>query len=353
MSGTRTHRHLHRGFSLVELMVGMLLGVFLMAGAASIYLASKRSFVEVEQVAALSENVHFAEWVLSDSLRHAGFFGEVPSGAIVRDANHGDVVGDCAGAASAHDLDNYVFATTASGNVGDDADGLALGCIDDAMPGTDVLVVKHVVPRALSDGPRDGADPNDPANGNGVIDTPHTLRSDKTYIMTNNIRGILFDGVDTAPGIGIGEDVPRGVAWEYQYEVYYVRRMPNSLPPRLSRKVLSWNGTAMELITEDLVEGVERLRLMFGFASGADGELDTYANAGTVGTNWPRVVSVEAYVLLRSASDDGAYRDTKTYSLGDVDHGPSEYSGSENYRRLVSHASISLRNIKMAIRGGA
>ena len=39
------------GFSLIELMIGMLLGVMLMAGAASIYLASKRSFTEVEQQA--------------------------------------------------------------------------------------------------------------------------------------------------------------------------------------------------------------------------------------------------------------------------------------------------------------
>ena len=51
-----TARKHHRGYSLVELMIGMLLGIMLIAGAVSVYLASKRSFVEVEQVAALFES---------------------------------------------------------------------------------------------------------------------------------------------------------------------------------------------------------------------------------------------------------------------------------------------------------
>jgi type IV pilus assembly protein PilW len=342
------------GFSLVELMVGMLLGLILIAGAVSIYLASRRSFVEVEQVAALSENVNFAEWVITDSLRHAGFFGEVPAARIDVRNDVGAVTGDCAGAAAAYDLGNHIFAATASGSIGDDVDGTALGCIDDAMPGTDVLVIKQVVPLALTDGPRDASDPNNPLHSDGVIDTPRSLQSDKTYVMTNSVLGILFDGADTPPGIGPGDDVPDGVAWEYRYQVFYVRRVGSGQTPRLSRKVLSWNGTGMELVTEDLVEGVENLRMMFGFAGSPSGELDSYANASDMaGNNWPNVLSVDAFLVLRSATDDVQYRDTKTYTLGDATYGPTEYSGSEQYRRLVSRASVSLRNIKMAIRGGA
>ena len=44
-----------------------MLGLMLIAGAVSIYLASKQSYTEVEQVANLTENARFAEQVLGDS----------------------------------------------------------------------------------------------------------------------------------------------------------------------------------------------------------------------------------------------------------------------------------------------
>ncbi len=67
--------HRQAGFSLVELMVGMVLGLMLIGGAVSIYLATKQSYTEVEQVAALTENARFAEQIVGESLRHMGFFG--------------------------------------------------------------------------------------------------------------------------------------------------------------------------------------------------------------------------------------------------------------------------------------
>ena len=76
-----SYRHLSRrhqpakGFSLVELMVAMVLGFIVIGGAISVYLASKRSLTEVEQVATLSENGRFALQLLGYSVRHIGFYG--------------------------------------------------------------------------------------------------------------------------------------------------------------------------------------------------------------------------------------------------------------------------------------
>ena len=117
---------LSRGFSLVELMVGMLLGVLLMSGAASIYLSSKRSYVEVEQVAALSENARFAELLIVDSLRHVGHFGEVTVNRVELDPNLSPVVSDCSGAAEAYNTDSFVFAAKAGASE-------FQPCIDDAV----------------------------------------------------------------------------------------------------------------------------------------------------------------------------------------------------------------------------
>ena len=43
-----------RGFSLIEFMVAILLGTILITGAVGVYLGSKRSYTEVEQVASLA-----------------------------------------------------------------------------------------------------------------------------------------------------------------------------------------------------------------------------------------------------------------------------------------------------------
>ena len=343
-----TARKHHRGYSLVELMIGMLLGIMLIAGAVSVYLASKRSFVEVEQVAALSENARFAEQLIVDSLRHVGFLGETTAGRVDRapDLNLA-VVGDCSGLAGVYDFATDIFADVV------DASNNAIGCIDDGVIGTDVLVIKHAVPQAYTDGPRGAKDPNNPTHNDGTIDSPTALSAQRTYIMTNNIRGLVFDGADPHPTIVTGGDVPDGVAWEYRFEVYYVRRpvAGSNRPPRLARKVLAWDGAAMAVLTEDVVEGVERLRFLFGVDTDGNGEVDTYENeSGLSGAaDWANVVSVELFMLLRGAEPDAQYTDTKSYVLAN----DPPYVPNDNVRRLLTQTSISLRNIKLIIRGGA
>lgn len=340
-----------RGFSLVELMVGMLLGILLIGGAATIYLTSKRSYVEVEQVAALSENARFAELLVSDSLRHVGHFGEVTVNRVELDPNLSVVVNDCGGAAQAYDTSSFIFAATAPADPDVTAPVAVLNCIDDAVPDTDVLVIKHVIPRPYSDGPRDSADPNNPTHMNGTIDFPEPLSPQKTYVMTNNVRGIVFDGADTAPSILVGGEVPGGVAWEYQFEAFYVRQGDT---PTLSRKVLRWDGSAMAMVTENLVEGVENLRLQFGYDSDGNGDVDTYGDVAalTAAGNWDRVESVEVFMLIRNPERDLQYTDIKSYQMGGgVTVEPDERV--KNFRRMATHASISLRNMKLMIRGEA
>ena len=330
------------GFSLIELMIGMLLGIMLMAGAASIYLASKRSFTEVEQVASLSDNGRFALRLMTDSLRHIGLSGQVFGNTITTDPSLTAVVGDCTGQAAAYNLNTLLFAINSGGG------GNVFGCITDAQANTDVLVIKHVVTSPLND-----TDPDDPnAPGNDVIDFPTTIDPTKTYIMTNNAIGIIFDGADTAPTIVTGGDVPEGTAWEYLFEVYYIRNMGADNAPQLARKFLNWNGVAMAVDTENIIPGAEDMRLRFGFDSDGDGDVDTYSAVAGV-TNWARVSSVEAFVLVRSATEDLQYTDTKTYNLGNgvavTPNDPNEI----HYRRTVMHTNVSLRNMKLVIRGGA
>lgn len=336
-------RQRQKGISAIELMVGMLLGLILISGAIAIFLASKRSYTEVEQVSALSENAQFAQRLLNNALLHVGFFGEVQSNRIELDENLSAVVADCTGAAAAYDLQNYIFAAVADGS------GSALGCIDDAVPGSHVLVVKSVIPSPLTDGPRENPDVTDPLQIDGKIDTPTELQDEQTYVMTNDTMGIMFDGADTQPNIKTGGAVPGGVAWVYQYEVFYVRA---GTIPQLSRKVLKYDAGSMKMETENLVEGVEDLRLRFGLdgAGSADGEVDTYTSVAGMSGNWDQVESVEVSLLVRSTNQDPSYTNTKSYSMGGATITPTP---ADHFRRVLITISMSLRNPKLLIRGHA
>ncbi len=329
-----------RGFSLVELMIAMLLGLIIIGGAISVYLASKRSMTEGEQVAALSENGRFALQLISSSARHIGFFGGANPADIKEDASLGGLATDCTGDAAAYNTRNAFFAVrAASANV--------LGCITDAVPNTDVLVIKGIDPRPLYDG--DPTDPNSPRDG--IIDD---LDSEEVYVISNAEGGILLDGADTAPNVLEGADIPLGVAWPYRLQIYYISDgvARNGGIPTLSRKILAWDSGsgAMDVITQDLVQGVENLRFLFGYDSANAGEVDTLVSLDdmTAANAWNQVSSLEAFILLRSDVVDPSYINDKTYQMGDIDVGPI----GDNLRRILLHSQIVMRNPRLVLRGG-
>lgn len=330
-----------KGFSLIEFMVSVVLGLVLISGLVAIYLGAKRSYTETEQVAQLSEHGRFAVQMLTEALRHVGFFGAAHPRDIVLDGNLGAVAGDCAGLAGAYEVGSYLLAATAASG------SPVFGCVPDARTGTEVLLIKHVLPD-----PRYDADPdNASAARDGVISFPTGLDAQDVYVIANSERGVLLDGADTAPDVREGADVPLGVAWPYRVQMFYIRDNGGELS--LSRRVLGWNAGAgqMELTTEELVPGAEDLRFRFGVDANApfNGEVDTWmTTAGAVAAGvWGRVEAVEISLLLRSLAEDPGYEDNKSYELGGVTVTPGG-----NWRRLLVQNKVSMRNPKLTIRGG-
>ncbi|KGE03732.1 hypothetical protein HRUBRA_01669 [Pseudohaliea rubra DSM 19751] len=317
-------------------MVAILLGSILITGAVGVYLGSKRSYTEVEQVAALAENARFSLSVLEESLRHVGFFGSAGPGNMLPDGDLGAVTGDCSGGAEAYDVANFFFGVQATG-------AALLGCIDDAVPDTDVLVIKHLAPSPVYD-----ADPADPtAARDGVMSFPGGLSATETYAIVNAETGLIFDGADTAPSVSEGEVYANGIAYPYRLNIYYVRA--SGSVPTLARKVLQWDGTAgaMTIATQDLVEGVENLQFLFGQDNDLDGEPDVFVNDAAV-TDWGRVLAVRAFLLVQSATEDANYTDDRTYQVGDQSITPGG-----NRRRLMTSTEITLRNPRLMLRGSA
>ncbi|MDD1616788.1 MAG: type IV pilus assembly protein PilW, partial [Methylococcaceae bacterium NSP1-2] len=64
-----------RGFTLIELMIAMLIGVFLMAGILQIFSSAKQAYRLQENLSRLQENGRFAMDYLTKGVRMAGYMG--------------------------------------------------------------------------------------------------------------------------------------------------------------------------------------------------------------------------------------------------------------------------------------
>ena len=187
----------------------------------------------------------------------------------------------------------------------------------------------------LTDGVRDNR-----ADDDGVIDSPEAINARRVYVLANVNRGVLFRGADTSPPTLVaGGDVPFGEAWQYQAFVYYVRA---GAVPSLARKTLGWDATnnRLAILTEDLVEGVEQMRVLLGLDANGDGNVDSLVDSTQVpATDWGRVLSAQPNLLLRSVEPEPGHVDDRTYVLAGTNFTPGG-----PFRRLVISETVSMRN---------
>ena len=79
MNDTMINRRHNQGLTLVELMIAIVLSLILMAGATSIFMASKQTFNLEEDISRVQENMRYVANRFSSDLAGAGFYGCYPS----------------------------------------------------------------------------------------------------------------------------------------------------------------------------------------------------------------------------------------------------------------------------------
>jgi type IV pilus assembly protein PilW len=76
------------GLTLIEIMIALLIGAFLLGGVLQIFLGSKQTYRMQDNLAKLQENGRFAMEFLAKDIRMAGYWGCLKSGAV---AGHMDI----------------------------------------------------------------------------------------------------------------------------------------------------------------------------------------------------------------------------------------------------------------------
>lgn len=343
-----------QGVSIVELLVAMIVGLFLVAGVLGLFITNKGVYTTTRNATELQENGRFALGYLLTDLRHAYFFGGMhfDSFKLTGDGEspvNGDVTNNCGGANAVFNWNNN-SSPASSPLRGETATSSAeIGCIADALVvdgiPSDILILKFVRPAPLYS-------IGDLSYGN-------------VYVASNRRSGVvrLFTADSKLPTLSnsckgrADECLPYGAYWRYQFHAYYIRQpLEEDGPPALARMVLSWDSTnGMQVIAENLVEGVEGMRILYGAQT--DDEPPAFDSAKP-DTKWNDIVSVQIHLLLRTTQPDRSYEDKNTYLMGitkvpdDADtatQGATQSQGAmmRNFHRSLISTTVMLRNRPM------
>lgn len=324
------------GFSLIEIMIALLLGSLLTTVVVSLFVNNSRAFQETSQYGQMQENGRYAIRALTQDLRQVSYWGQSVNTGI-KNTVKWSVGDDCPIPAQAYYLANDVATqpTDSSGLWSTRLTKAQYGganCITDAMPDSDLLVIKGVT------GP--------------VLDLKtldfNQLDDTKAYLLGNPSIALLAPGDITAYPTELGGS-PQGTAWEYVEWLYYVA---DADLPGLQRLNLSADTRQREI----LVDGVEQMRLQFGIDRNADGGPDFFTTGAVIDADpdiaWSQVVATRIYLLMRSIEDPFQH-DEKVYLLGNDPTNKSDLvtPTAKNYYRIVISGQVEVRNQHLTATG--
>ncbi len=409
---TKTYRA-GRGFTIIELMVAMTLGLILLGGTINLFISNKRTYQEQNFLAALQENGRFAIDILSRDLRMAGFFGcnhkpaEVHNyllkGAPEKPVDPDDdppadmEANDDFEPGSLYDSSNGIEASEAAGNW-QPSDNEAVKA--DMIANTDAVTVRFLSGESF-DVVAD-MDPTDGDPGEGLMtdvgdraivstaadhpsagDRANNFRTGEVLGISDCNKADIFqlstlavskDECDSQPpcdpngrvrhedaNTWPGDQISPGNTWgkfsqvyaagtkvrRYMARRYYIAESENSDDNSLWRQSFSVDFETNELSeqSEELIEGVESMQILYGLDDGEDGVPDNYykADDAAMAGNWGNVVSVRL-ALLMYTPEYGTDTDGNTYTLLDNAVYAAGAEPNDRRRRRIFTTTIQLRN---------
>jgi type IV pilus assembly protein PilW len=305
-------RTAQRGFTLVEIMIAMAMGLILiLAMLASLQTSASMNRTNV-RTSELQTNGQFALEVLRRDLLHAGFKGLTYArpdtgspGAITSDCAAGFAGNVTMGIWGANDTNPFSGTCVPTANY---AEG-------------DILVTRRA---AL---------------------TPVTaLDANTLYLRSAYERSVVFRG--NAPPTFTETPVQDFPVETFVYYVspYTTSAAESPAVPALYRARL---GTGPSMANWELVAtGIENLQVQYGrvFTNGTTRyfEADTLSSVAstlTIPSEWDEVRSVRLWLLARSATAEPGYTNTETYEMGD-----QVVTVNDGFRRQLYTTVIMLRN---------
>ncbi|MGD8379988.1 MAG: PilW family protein [Gammaproteobacteria bacterium] len=292
-----------QGFTLVELMIAMVLGLLLVAAAIHLFLSNHRTYQLQDAIGRLQENARFVVEVLGRDIRAAGFAGCRSLGngfgvSVIADENHDgegdpDLLPDRAGVRGF-----------------DHGDGWHHNGSLTPVASADVLRITHAgkfgapLERAV----------HDTSAQLHLLSPPHELepgdllmigdcRSADLFIATAVSSGHRFSTVAHSAVANASNRLSRRYGTSARVRTlhrtsWFLARNPAGEPALYRRED--------DHPSEELIAGVQDMQFLFGVDSDGDGVPNDYETAAQI-DDWDQVMSVTADLLLESLHGVGRH----------------------------------------------
>jgi len=329
------------GFSLVETMVSITVGLLLLAAFIATLDQCRAGFAANTSLASLHDTARHALSVLVPDLEHAGYLGFASSGS-ARVVRAGNVVADAP-----------ALRQEGAAHVALPVPGLPAGshdcginfAVDIALP---VQMTNNryphasgrCAPTAAAGGARIGSDTLTVRRASFETTTPRPGRLQIYSRRLESLGFALLFGDGASPGTVDDNAEVR----DLEVRTYYIANNSVGRPgwPALRVKALTESGGAAQFRDEEVLPGVEDLQVEIALRS-PNGLATTRYLAPTPDlVRDATVVSVRLWLRIRADHTEGGYADSRPLQYADVHFVPS---GSEvGMRRMLVERTVALRN---------
>jgi type IV pilus assembly protein PilW len=318
------------GVTLVEILVALAIGSFLMIGAIQVYTQSRQAYIINESIARVQETAHFAMDTVEADLRMASNWGRHSRGSAVEgrsllaDNNPKALTVPVGGTGSCGATWAFDLARPIAG----DNNAYTLPCAPDggavAQANSDIVTARRATV------------------------APTVLQAGQLQIQSTRIQGELFeDGV-----VPSTFDPAESETHDLLVNTYYVAADSALIPgvPTLRRKSLQSVGGAPVIVDQEVAPGVQNMQLQFGVDVDSDNTVDRYVNPGDAVLDpadaafipGSRVITARIWLVVRGVSPELGIVDNANYTPGDTALG----NFNDDYRRILVSKTILLRNAR-------
>jgi len=330
------------GLSLIEIMIALVIAMLLLLGTMSMFTSNKRIYREQDQMGRLQENARFAIELLVRDIRMAGYMG------CADDIT--EVTNDVNNSATATNILNFSDAVEGSENAANWLPSNSTDNVATMVAGSDGITVRYLDPLGIPVQP-----PYMPLVSAALqILANNALKQGEILAVSDCSSADIFQISNTNPDTSgtiahnTGAVVTPGNNTGNLSKTYGANSQINRV---ISRRYFIGTGAGggPSLFwshiggTEELIEGVENMQILYGEDTSADSVADEFRTAANV-ANWDNVTSIRVALLLRSDIDTNIEPNTNTYYLLDVDDFDPTPVADDRRRRRVVTTTVLIRN---------
>ena len=330
-----------RGFSLIELMIAMTIGLIVLAGIGYLYVESRQAFRGMDNLSRMQESARYALEVMSRDIRMAGYRGCASSSATLTNTLNTPTT-------SAYDFGTPINGYEAASGSWSPALPTGTGGLSGLtiLAGTDTLILRGAFGggTTVTDQPgNSSADlkvttPNDLAVNDIVMVTDCTAATvfqiTGPATITNNVVHNSGAGSPGNSTKDLGQRYVNGEIIKMQSKTYFIRTGASGRPAL-------WQFDNYKPAVGDnpaeIAEGVENMQIQYGIDANSDGVVESYARANAVG-NWNQVAAVRISLLV-AGNDNNVATSAQTYA-----YDGGSVTATDQRLRQVFTTTVSVRN---------